>query len=86
MTLYTSILFTHWEDDYDALLTELLAGPLQLSAIEGELDGVVAVAGAALDSDPTIAGETTAGAVVELKGYWRARHPQLTAELEAHAP
>jgi hypothetical protein len=66
MTLYTSILFTHWEDDYDALLTELLAGPLQLSAIEGELDGVVAV--------------------VELKGYWRARHPQLTAELEAHAP
>jgi hypothetical protein len=85
-TLYTSVLFTHWENDYDALLTELLAGPLQLSAIRGELDRVVVVAGAALDADPTGAGETTAGAVAGLNAYWGARHPQLTAELEAHAP
>jgi hypothetical protein len=86
-TLYTDVLFTHWEDDYDVLLTELLAGPLQLSAIDGELDRVLALAGAALDADPTVvAGDTTAGAVSGLKAYWEARHPQLSAELDAHAP
>lgn len=85
-SLYTSVLFTHWEADYDALLTGLLAGPLQLAAIQGELDRVAAVAGAALDADPTVAGETTAAACAELGSYWSARHPQLMTELENHLP
>ena len=29
-TLFTDALFTNWEDDYDARLTELLAGPLSV--------------------------------------------------------
>src|SRR5688500_1747751 len=29
--MYTDVLFSHWEDDYDALLTGLLAGPLALA-------------------------------------------------------
>jgi hypothetical protein len=85
-TLYTGVLFTHWEDDYDVLLTELLGGPLQLSAITSEIDRVGTVAGAALDADPTVSGETTADALGELKAYWSTRHPLLTTELENHAP
>jgi hypothetical protein len=85
-TLYTDVLFTHWEDDYDALLTGLLAGPLALAKIQAELDRVLAVAGSALDADPAIGGDTAADAVSTLDDYWSARHAQVAAELEAHAP
>lgn len=85
---YTDILFTHWEDDYDVLLTALLAsdGPLALPAIHAELDRVAAVAGNALDADPHIGGEVAADVVATLKAWWSTRHAQVTAELAAHAP
>lgn len=85
-TLYTSVLFTHWEDDYDVLLTQLLSGPLALSEINAELDRVVTVAGPALESDPTLAGQSASSAVAGMKSYWTTRHAQLTSELQAHAP
>jgi hypothetical protein len=84
-SLYTDVLFTHWEDDYDALLTGLLASELALPVIQAELDRVVAVAGGALDADPVIGGDA-AGAVATLQAWWSARHAQVTAELDAHAP
>lgn len=83
--MYTSVLFTHWEDDYDALLTGLLDDELALPVIEGELDRVERVAGAALDSDPTVTGGA-GSAVGDLSSFWASRHPTLKAELAAHAP
>ena len=85
-TLYTSVLFTHWEDDYDALLTGLLQGPLSLDNILFELDRVQAVAGTALSADPTVAGQSTTDEVARLRSWWIARHAQLTSELQSHAP
>jgi spore coat protein H len=83
-TLYTSVLFTHWEDDYDQLLTDLLAGPLAEAEIMAELDRAGDVAGAALDADPTFVGDASAAVVDELKSWWTARHAQVSAELAAH--
>jgi CotH protein len=84
-TLYTDVLFTHWEDDYHALATQLLDGPLALSVIHGEIARMAAVAGAALDSDPGIGG-SSADVAADLDAWWTARHAALVAELEAHTP
>jgi hypothetical protein len=84
-TLYTSVLFTHWEDDYDVLMTSLLAGPLALDVIHGELDAVLAVAGDSLAADPAVTGDA-GSAVAELKTWWTARHAAVSAELAGHAP
>jgi hypothetical protein len=85
-TMYTSILFTHWEDDYDTLLTGLLDGPLALAQIHGELDRIVTEAGPALTEEPTLAGQSVTNEVSRLKSWWTARHAQLKTELQNHAP
>jgi hypothetical protein len=85
-TLYTSVLFTHWEDDYDELFTKLLAGSLSAQTVLAELDRVQTVAGAALDADPAFIGEPIADEIARMKAWWSARHAQITAELAAHAP
>jgi hypothetical protein len=85
-TLYTDVLFTHWEDDYDVLLTGLLEGPLALAEIKSELDRALSVAGPALSADPTLAGQSVANEVSDLKAWWTTRHGQLTSELQSHAP
>jgi CotH kinase protein len=85
-TLYTSALFTHWEDDYDVLLTGLLTGPLALGEIHSELDRALTLAGAALSADPTLDGQSPASEVDGLKAWWTTRHAQLTSELQNHAP
>jgi hypothetical protein len=85
-TLYTSVLFTHWEDDYDVLLTGLLAGPLALAEIHAELDRALTVAGPALSADPTLEGQSPASEVASLKAWWTTRHAQLSSELQSHAP
>ena len=85
-TLYTSVLFTHWKADYDALFTNLLATSLTEAAIHGELDRVVAVAGAAIEADPAFSGSQAADVAAKLKTWWSARHAQITAELQATAP
>ena len=83
-TKYVDVLFAHWEDDYDALMTSLLADRLTVAAGDAELARVVAVAGAALQADPSIVGETTQDAADALAAWWSARHEQLTTELGAH--
>jgi hypothetical protein len=84
--VYQEVLFTHWEDDYDVMLTDLLEGALALRQIEAELDRVVSVAGPALSEDPRLAGQSVAGEVALLKTWWSTRHAELAAELQAHAP
>ncbi len=81
---YTSVLFAHWEDDYDAILTELLAWPLRLEAIHAEIDALFAVAGALLDADPYLAGETSAETRVKLRDWWSVRHAQVAAQADSH--
>lgn len=83
VTMYTDVLYTNWEDDYDAILTGLLSGPLTLAAIHSELDRALAVAGAALDADPN-AGGGAAGAVTTLRDWWSTRHAAVTAQVDAH--
>jgi hypothetical protein len=80
---YTDVLFPLWEDDYAAVVADLLAGALTEAGMHGELDRVVAVAGAALDADPTLAGDGTAALVAGLKEWWSARLAQVQAEVAA---
>lgn len=81
--MYTDVLFSSWEGDYDAILTELLAGPLSLDAINGELARAEAVAADAFASDPYVS-ETMADAVSSLQAYWAQRHPAVQAMVDAH--
>jgi hypothetical protein len=85
-TMYKDVLFAHWEDDYDLLLTSLLQGPLALPVILGEIDLAVSVAGSALDADPNVSGSGAADAGAALESYWNTRHAELVSELESHAP
>lgn len=82
-TRITDALYTSWEDDYDAILTALLAGPLSLAAIEAEIDRAVLVAGPYLESDPFVGG-SAADAGTALKTWWAARHADVTAQVAAH--
>jgi hypothetical protein len=84
--IYQDVLFTHWEDDYDVLLTGLLQGPLSLEQIHAELDRVVNVAGPAFEADPLLAGQSVTSEVSALKSWWTFRHAELITELQAHAP
>jgi hypothetical protein len=82
-SMYTDVLFSAWEDEYDAILTELLAGPLSLDAIHDELERAVSVAGDVLDGDP-FTGGGAAGAASDLGGWWDQRHPTVTAQVDEH--
>jgi hypothetical protein len=82
-TAFTDVMYTNWEDDYDARLTELLAGPLSVAAITSELDRVVTVAGPALEADPFVGGSASA-ARDGLRTWWTARHAAVTAQVMAH--
>ena len=68
-TVFTDVLFSHWEDDYDAILTEWLAGPLSLEAITGEIDRAVDLAGGDGDS---------------LEAWWNDRHAAVSEQVDAH--
>jgi hypothetical protein len=82
-TVFTDALYTNWEDDYDALLTTLLAGPLSLDAIDGEIDRAVTVAGPSLEADPLVGGDAAAAGEA-LKSWWAARHAEVSAQVAAH--
>jgi hypothetical protein len=82
-TLFTDALFTNWEDDYDARLTALLAGPFAVGAITAELDRVMTVAGPALEADP-LAGGSARTARDDLLAWWTARHAAVSAQVQAH--
>jgi hypothetical protein len=82
-TMYTDVLFASWAADYDAIVEELLAGPLALDQIQGELDRAQAVAGSALDADPYTGGGA-AGAVDTLSTWWSGRHADVLAQAATH--
>ncbi|MBI4606321.1 MAG: CotH kinase family protein [Planctomycetes bacterium] len=81
---YAEVLFVHWEDDYDRVLTELVEGPLSLEAIHAEIDRALRVAGSALDGDPHLEGDRAAAASSELKSWWTARHAEVVGQVAAH--
>ncbi len=82
-TRYVDALFPAWEDDYDQFLTNALAGPISLAAIEAELANVGSIAAAALDADPTLDG-ATADAIDDLEAWWTDRIAAAQSELAAH--
>jgi hypothetical protein len=82
-TVFPDVLYSNWEGDYDAILTALLEGPHALSAIHGELDRAVAVAGVALDADPFHDGDAASGAAA-LAAWWTTRHGAVSASVAAH--
>jgi hypothetical protein len=81
--VYTDVLFAHWEDDYDAILTSWLAGPLSIDAIHGEIDRAVSVAGDAMADDPLVGGGAS-GAADDLKAWWTDRHAAVSDQVNAH--
>lgn len=82
-TVFTDVMYTNWEDDYDQVLTELLAGPLALDEIHAEIDRAVTVAGPTLEADPYIEG-TAAAAGEDLAAWWTARHAAVSAQVAGH--
>jgi hypothetical protein len=82
-TVFTDVLFAHWEEDYDRILTDWLAGPLSLDAIHGEIDRAVDVAGGAMADDPN-GGGSAAAAGSDLKGWWDDRHAQVSQQVAEH--
>jgi hypothetical protein len=81
-TVFTDVLFPTWEDDYDAILTGWLAGPLSLAAIEAEIDRAAEVAGDAMADDPLAGG--AAAAADDLRAWWTNRHAQVSASVADH--
>ena len=82
-TAFVDALYTSWEDDYDAVLTKLLAGPLSLAAIGLEIDRAVEVAGPSLEADRFLGG-SAASAGSSLKAWWTSRHAAVQAQVNAH--
>jgi hypothetical protein len=85
-TLYTGVLFTHWEDDYDAVLTELLEGPLGAGWMDQELTHTAPLVGSSLEADPFVIGGPFDDAAAKLKAWWSTRHPAIHQEVMNHQP
>lgn len=77
---FDGVLFTHWRDDYTAILDELLDNRFTSAAIQTELDRVSAVAGAAFDADPYVTGSAE-DAVASLQQYWAGRLADVRVEV-----
>jgi hypothetical protein len=73
---FAAVLLQHWDSEYRAIVRELLAGPLTLAVIHGELDRVQSVAGPAIDS----AGGDAAAIVGGLETWWTQRHGMVSAQ------
>lgn len=67
----------HWESEYRALASELLAGPLALEVILGELERIESVAGAAIGT----AGGDAASIASGLESWWTERHGVASGQL-----
>jgi hypothetical protein len=81
--IYADVLFTNWQDDYDAVMTGLLAGELTLDAIQAEIARAEAVATDAFATDPYATGNM-ADAAASLTAYWATRHADVAAQVAAH--
>jgi spore coat protein CotH len=81
---YSDVLFTHWEDDYDLILTELIAGPLRLEAVHAEIEKAFSVAGADLEADPYLSGDSAPATRSRLRDWWSARHAAVTLQVNSH--
>ena len=85
-TQFTRVLFTNWEDDYDAILTGLVDGQLSEDVVAGELERIRTIGAAAIDADPFL-DSLDGGADAEIDGllaWWAARLPEVRAQVGAH--
>jgi hypothetical protein len=85
-TQYTGVLFTHWEGDYDTVLTELLEGPLGAGWLEEELNHTAPIVGPSLEADPFVTGGPFSDAAGTLKQWWTTRHTAIHQEVINHQP
>jgi hypothetical protein len=76
---YAPVLFTHWYEDYTAVLAEVV-DLVPAAVVHEELDRALAVAGPSLDGDPWTAG-TAAEAVEALGSWWTDREADVRAQL-----
>lgn len=77
---FDAVLFTHWRDDYTAIIDDLLDTRFTAAATEAQLERASAVAGAAFAAELYVIG-TMAEAVEALKTYWSARFAAVRAEV-----
>ncbi len=82
-TVFTDVLFPTWEDDYDAILTGWLDGPLSVEAVRGEIDRAVDVAGDAMADDPN-GGGSAAAAGDDLAAWYADRHAAVSDQVAGH--
>jgi hypothetical protein len=80
---FVDVLFPTWENDYAAILSELVTGPLSVAAIHAEADRLLLVAGDAIDADP-YRPEPAADMIDAVKTWWQARHASVMSQLAAH--
>ena len=78
--VFTDVLFAHWQSDYLAIASEILAERITLERVTAELERAQRVAGPALDADPALGGDA-ASATAELQAWWEQRLVELAAEL-----
>ncbi len=79
---YTDALFTHWRDDYVAIVRALVDGPLSVQVLHAEIDRVEQVAAAAFASDPFVVGSVD-GAADDLRAFVTTRAEEIEAALTA---
>lgn len=79
---FASVLLPTWEEDYAALVAELVQGPLSVAGIHAEADRLLSVAGDAIDADP-YRPETAEDMIGAVKQWWVTRHENVTAQLTA---
>jgi hypothetical protein len=77
---FDAVMFTHWQPDYRAYLTELVETQAPASVVLEELARVLEVAGPSLDADPWVLG-TAAEAVGDLGDWWTARDADVRVQL-----
>ncbi len=77
---YTDAMFSNWQSEYVAFVSDMVGTKVTMSAVNQELDAIVAAAGAALEADTFLDG-SAGGASASLKSWWTARFDQVAADL-----
>jgi spore coat protein CotH len=77
---YTDAMFSNWQDDYVAIVSDMVETKIPLSVVQQELDAIVAAAGPALEADAFLDGSASAAAD-SLSAWWTTRFTQISADL-----
>jgi hypothetical protein len=80
---FAEVLLPTWDDEYTALLSQLIAGPLSVSAIHSEAERLLSVAGDAIDADQ-YAPEPAQDMIDAVKSWWGTRHAGIESQIAGH--